>query len=159
MIIGTYPERSRYIKPARTVVNGEIVVQRTAVLIHELRAVLKAQTLALRLFQRDAHNSFYRGGIAGSRVLHHIDMLNLIRAQTREFLHVLHPPTVDIHFGIATAQHLHATVALSFERWNLRQGIAHRSGLLQYRTCDGGAHGVALHMSLRQLTFHHNLAE
>ena len=159
MIIGTYPERSRYIKPARTVIGREIVVQRTAVLVHELRTVLETQTFTLCLFQRDAHDRLYRGGIAGSRVLHHINVLDLIGAQAREFLHVLHPTPVDIHLSITASQHLHTTVALSFERRNLRECIVYGSGFLQYRTSDGGAHGVTLHMRLRQLPLHHDLAE
>ena len=159
VIIGANPERARHVKPARTVVGGEIVVQRTAVLVHELRAVLEAQTLALCLFQRDANNGLHRGGIAGTRVLNHIDMLDLIGAQTGEFLHVLYPSPVDIHFGFTTAQNLHATVALSFERRNLRQGITHGSGLLQYCTSDGGTHGVALHTCLRQASLYNHATQ
>ena len=123
MIIGTYPERTRHVESARTVVGGEVIVQRTAVLVHELCAVLETEALALCFLQRDADDGLYRGGIAGTRVLHHIDMLDLIGAQTREFLHVLHLAAVDIHFGIATAQHFHAAVALSLQRRNLRQGV------------------------------------
>ena len=129
VIIGAHPERARHIKSARTVVGGEVIVQRTTVLVHELCAVLETEALALCLLQRDAHDGLYRGGISGTRVLHHIDVLNLVRAQTREFLHILHLAAVDIHFGIATAQHLHATVALSLQRRDPRQGIAHGSGL------------------------------
>ena len=72
-------------------------------------------------------------------------MLNLVGAQTREFLHVLHPATIDIHLGIATSQHLYTAVALSLQLRNFRECIAHSSRLLQYRTGDGGAHDIAFY--------------
>ena len=149
------PQRSGNVETASSVVHIQIVRQCVPILINATEVILKTQALALCLFQRDAHDGLHRGGIAGTRVLHHIDMLNLVGAQTREFLHVLHPSAIDVNLGIASTQHLHATVALSLKRRNLRECIAHRSGLLQYRSSYGGAHGVALHMSLRHLTFYH----
>ena len=62
-----------------------------------------------------------------------------------------------LHFlGIAAPQHLHATVTLRFERGNLRQGIAYRSGFLQYRTSHRGPHGVALYSGFRQTSLYHH---
>ena len=129
------------------------------ILIHAAEVILKAETLALRLFQRDAHNGLRRGCIAGTGILDDIHMLNLVGTQSGEFAVVLHPPTIDIHLGIAATQHLYGTVALCLQRRNLRQGIIHRSGLLQDGACNGGAHGVALHECFRQLALHHHLAE
>ena len=59
VIIGANPERARHVKPTGAVVGGEVIVQRTTILVHELRAVLEAQTLALCLFQCDAHDGLH----------------------------------------------------------------------------------------------------
>ena len=130
VIIGAHPERARYVESARTVVSGEVIVQRTAILVHELCAVLETEAFALFLFQRDANDGLYRGSITGTRVLNYIDMLDLVGAQTREFLHVQHLAPIDVNLGIATPQHLHTAVVFCLQRRNLRQGVTHGSCFL-----------------------------
>ena len=159
MTIATGPERGGDVETAGAVVHVEVVGNGMAVLIHALGAVVETEAIALCLLQRDAHHGLGGGGIAGTWILDDVDVLNLVGAKAREFLLVMHPPAVDVHLGIAAAQHLDGTVALSLERGNLRQGIAHRSGFLENRSGHGGAHGIALGVSLGQLTFHHHLAQ
>ena len=130
-----------------------------AILIYTFEVVLKTKAFALCLLQRDAHHGLCGGGITGTWILDDIDVLNLVGAKPGEFLLIMHPPAVNVHLGIATAQHLDGTVALSLERGNLRQGVAHRSCFLQDRSGHSGAHGIALGVSLWQLTLHHDLAE
>ena len=60
--------------------------------------------------------------------------------------------------SLATAQHFDAAIALS-QRWNLSQCIGYGSCLLQYSSSHSGTHGVALHVSLRQLTFYYHLLQ
>ena len=129
------------------------------ILIDATEVILKAKAFALSLFQRDAHNGLRRGCIAGSGILDDVHMLYLVGTQPGEFAVVLHPPTIDIHLGIAATQHLYAAIALCLQRRNLRQGIVHRSSLLQDGACNGGAHGVALHECFRQLALHHHFAQ
>ena len=159
MTIATSPERGGDVETARAVVHIKVIGQSMAVLVYSLGVVVEAEAVALCFFQRDAHHSLCRCGIAGTWILDDIDVLNLVRAQAREFLHILHPSAVDIHLGIAAPQHLHGAVSLSLERGNLRQGIAYRSSFLQYRAGNCCTHGVALNMSLRQLPTYHYLAE
>ena len=159
VIIGAHPERARQVESTRAVVGGEVIIQRTSILVHELRTVLEAEAFALCLLQRDTHDGLHRGGITGTWILNHIDVLNLIGTQTREFLHILHPSAVDIHLGIATTQHLHATFTLSLQRRNLRQGIAHGSGLLQYRTSDPCSHSIAFYTCFGQASFYHHTTQ
>ena len=113
------PQRGGNVETASSVVHIQIVRQCVPILINTTEVILKAQALALCFFQRDANDGLYRGGIAGSGILHHIDVLNLVGAQTRELLHVLHLSAIDVNLGIATPQHLHTTVALSLKRRNL----------------------------------------
>ena len=117
--IAARPERGGHIQSTRTIVHVEIVVQRVTIFIDATCVVLKAKALTLRLFQRDTNHGLRRGGITGAWVLNHVDMLNLIGAQARELLHVLHPSAVDIHLGSTTAQHFYTSVALSLQLRNL----------------------------------------
>ena len=130
-----------------------------AVLIHALGTVVETEAISLCLLQRDAHHGLCGGGITSTRILDDIDVLNLVGAKPGEFLLIMHPPTVDVHLGIATAQHLDGTVALSLERGNLRKGVAHRSCFLENRSGHCCAHGITLCVSLWQLALHHYLAE
>ena len=119
VIVAPSPQRGSNVETARAEVHVEVVVQRVTVLIDETSVILKTETLALCLLQRDADDGLYRGGITGTWVLNHVDVLNLVGAQTRELLHVLHPAAINIYLGIATPQHLDATIAFSIERRNL----------------------------------------
>ena len=157
--VAASPQRGSDVETTRAVVHVKVVGQRMTVLIHATEVILKTDALTLCFLQRNAHYGLCRGSIAGTGVLHYIDVLYLVGAQTREFLHVLHPAAVDIYLGITAPQHLHATVALRFERGNLRQGIAYRSGFLQYRTSHRGPHGVALYSGFRQTSLYHHATQ
>ena len=159
MAIATGPERGGDVETASAVVHVKVVGQRVAILIYTFEVVLKTKAFALCLLQRDAHHGLCGGGITGTWILDDIDVLNLVGAKPGEFLLIMHPPAVNVHLGIATAQHLDGTVALSLERGNLRKGVAHRSCFLENRSGNSGPHGIALRMRLRQLPFHHGLAE
>ena len=157
--IATSPQRGGKVETARAVVHVEVVGDGVPVAVYPPQVILKTDTLALRLLQRDADNSLGRGGIAGTRVMNHVDMLYLIGAQTGEFAGVANLTPIDIHLGVATPEHFHGSVAIGFKRRNPRQGIAHGTGLLQDGSCHVGTHGVALHMGLRQLALHHHLLQ
>ena len=118
--VASCPERGSEVEATRAVVHVEVVGNGVSILIHSVQVVLETESLALCLLELDAHNGLGRCGIACTGVLDHINVLNLVGTQARELAHVLNLAAVDIHLGIATAKHLHAAVALSFERWHSR---------------------------------------
>ena len=70
MTVAPSPQRSGNVETASSVVHIQIVRQCVPILINATEVILKTQALALCLFQRDAHDGLYRGGIAGSGILH-----------------------------------------------------------------------------------------
>ena len=157
MTVAACPQRGCHVETIRAVVQVEVVVHRPAILVHALCIVLEAETLALCFLQSQANHRLRRGGIAGTWVVHHVDMLYLAGVYASKFLEVLHPSSVDIHLGIATPQHLHGTTVLfGFQRGHLVQHVRGVSGFLQDGSCDGGTHGIALDSRLRQAAFHYH---
>ena len=53
-----------------------------AILIYTTEVILKTKSFTLCLLQRDAYDGLCRGGIAGTRILHHIYMLYLVGTQS-----------------------------------------------------------------------------
>ena len=115
MAVATSPERSCDVEASAAVVYIKIIGKCVPILIHARKPVLKANAIALRLFQCNAYDSLCRGCIACAGILYNVDKLDLVGTKARQFFYVLDLPAVYIHFGIATPQHLHGGIALGFQ--------------------------------------------